>query len=146
MILSHTRDPISFRMMFTCIATLVVMSGSSVEATGKHSGSPHPSTTRVVSRSSPHLQDRIITTFLTFLSPSTALVPENDRTTKLLDGLYKNAVLYGFSLVFTASIQTLQKHLDMYHVIFMMQIIFSLDFVYAYGAACVPFGTSVSVR
>jgi hypothetical protein len=63
MILSHTRDPISFRMMFTCIATLVVMSGSSVEATGKHSGSPHPSTTRVVSRSSPHLQDRIITTF-----------------------------------------------------------------------------------
>jgi hypothetical protein len=76
----------------------------------------------------------------------TALIPENGRTTELLDGLYKNAVLYGLGLVLTAGIQTLQKQLDLYHAIFVMQIIFSLDFVYAYGAACVPFMISVSGR
>ena len=39
----------------------------------------------------------------------------------------------------TVVIQTLQEQLDLYHAIFVMQIIFSLDFVYAYGAVCVPF-------
>jgi hypothetical protein len=76
----------------------------------------------------------------------TALIPENDRTTELLDGLYKNAVLYGLGLVLTTGIQTLQKQLDMYHAIFVMQIIFSLDFVYAYGAVCVPLMRSFSGR
>jgi hypothetical protein len=67
----------------------------------------------------------------------TALTPENECTTELLDGVYKNAVLYGLALVMTAVIQTLQKQLDLYHAIFVMQIIFSLDFVYAYGAVCI---------
>jgi hypothetical protein len=64
----------------------------------------------------------------------TALTPENEYTTELLDGVYKNAVLYGLALVMTAVIQTLQKQLDLYHAIFVMQVLFSLDFVYAYGA------------
>ena len=68
------------------------------------------------------------------------MTPENEHTTELLDGLYKNAILYGFSLVMTAVIQTIQKQLDLYHAIFVMQIIFSLDFVYAYGMAGVLFG------
>jgi len=50
-----------------------------------------------------------------------------------LDGLYKSSILYGLSLVMTVVIQTLQEQLDLYHAIFVMQIIFSLDFVYAYG-------------
>jgi hypothetical protein len=68
----------------------------------------------------------------------TALTPEGKYTTELLDGVYKNAVLYGLALVMTAVIQTLQTQLDLYHAIFVMQIIFSLDIVYAYGAGCIP--------
>lgn len=63
----------------------------------------------------------------------TAITPENDHTDELLDGLYKNSVINGLSLVITAVIQTMQKQLDLYHAIFVMQIIFSLNFVYAYG-------------
>ncbi|KAH8995055.1 hypothetical protein EDB86DRAFT_1208308 [Lactarius hatsudake] len=62
-----------------------------------------------------------------------SLIPENEITTELLDGLYENSVFYGLALVLTAVIQTLQHQLDLYHAIFVMQIIFSLDFVYAYG-------------
>ncbi|KAH9958815.1 hypothetical protein BC827DRAFT_1269263 [Russula dissimulans] len=62
-----------------------------------------------------------------------AMIPETPRTTELLDGLYQNSILYGLSLVITAVIQTLQEQLDLYHAIFVMQIIFSLNFVYAYG-------------
>jgi len=62
-----------------------------------------------------------------------AMIPETTRTTELLDGLYQNSVFYGLSLVITAVIQTLQEQLDLYHAIFVMQIIFSLNFVYSYG-------------
>jgi hypothetical protein len=68
-----------------------------------------------------------------------AFTPEDEHTSELLDGLYKSSILYGLSLVMTVVIQTLQEQLDLYHAIFVMQIIFSLDFVYAYGAVCVPF-------
>jgi hypothetical protein len=54
-----------------------------------------------------------------------------------LDGLYKNSVINGLSLVITAVIQTIEQQLDLYHAIFVMQIIFSLNFVYGYGMACV---------
>jgi hypothetical protein len=69
----------------------------------------------------------------------TALTPENGNfdTGELLDGIYKNSVINGLSLVITAIVQTLQKQLDLYHAIFVMQIIFSLNFVYAYGMICV---------
>ncbi|KAI0296550.1 hypothetical protein B0F90DRAFT_1023215 [Multifurca ochricompacta] len=71
----------------------------------------------------------------------TALIPENEHTTELVDGLYENSVFYGLGLVITAVIQTLQNQLDLYHAIFVMQIIFSLDFVYAYGTFCVHSST-----
>ena len=67
----------------------------------------------------------------------TALTPENGRTDELLDGLYKNSVINGLSLVITAVIQTIEKQLDLYHAIFVMQIIFSLNFVYGYGMICI---------
>jgi len=63
----------------------------------------------------------------------TAITPENGHTDELLDGLYTNSVINGLSLVITAVIQTMEKQLDLYHAIFVMQIIFSLNFVYAYG-------------
>jgi hypothetical protein len=66
------------------------------------------------------------------------LTPENAYTAELLDGLYKYAVLYGLALVMTAVIQTLQEQLDLYHAIFVMQITFSLEFVYAYGTFFIP--------
>jgi len=62
-----------------------------------------------------------------------SLIPETELTTELLDGLYENSVFLGLGLVITAVIQTIQGQLDLYHAIFVMQIIFSLDFVYAYG-------------
>jgi len=62
-----------------------------------------------------------------------SLIPETELTTELLDGLYENSVFLGLGLVITAVIQTAQGQLDLYHAIFVMQIIFSLDFVYAYG-------------
>jgi len=62
-----------------------------------------------------------------------SLIPETELMTELLDGLYENSVFLGLGLVITAVVQTLQNQLDLYHAIFVMQIIFSLDFVYAYG-------------
>ncbi|KAN0130049.1 hypothetical protein V8E53_012203 [Lactarius tabidus] len=61
------------------------------------------------------------------------LVPDTELTTELLDGIFENAVFLGLSLVITAVIQTIQGQLDLYHAIFVMQFIFYLDFVYAYG-------------
>jgi hypothetical protein len=54
-----------------------------------------------------------------------------------LDGIYTNSVINGLGLVITAVVQTIEKQLDLYHAIFVMQIIFSLNFVYAYGVFCV---------
>jgi hypothetical protein len=74
-----------------------------------------------------------VTILLTAITPET----RNGHTDELLDGLYKNSVINGLSLVITAVIQTMQKQLDLYHAIFVMQIIFSLNFVYAYGMFCI---------
>ncbi|KAI0246905.1 hypothetical protein BJV78DRAFT_1157561 [Lactifluus subvellereus] len=62
-----------------------------------------------------------------------ALIPENEHTSEVVNDLYENSVFYGLALVLTAVIQTLQEQLDLYHAIFVMQIIFSLNFVYDYG-------------
>ena len=67
----------------------------------------------------------------------TAITPENGHTDELLDGLYKNSVINGLGIVITAVIQTMQKQMDLYHAIFVMQIIFSLKFIYAYGMLCI---------
>jgi hypothetical protein len=48
-----------------------------------------------------------------------------------------NSVINGLGLVITAVVQTMQGQLDLYHAIFVMQIIFSLSFVFAYGMLCV---------
>jgi hypothetical protein len=61
------------------------------------------------------------------------LIPETERTSEVVNDLYENSVFYGLALVLTAVIQTLQKQLDLYHAIFVMQIIFALNFVYDYG-------------
>ena len=52
---------------------------------------------------------------------------------ELLDRLYKNSIIYGLGLAMITVIQTLQDQLDLYHAIFAMQVIFSLNFVYAFG-------------
>ena len=72
-----------------------------------------------------------------------SLIPETELTTELLDGLYENAIFLGFGLVITAVIQTIQGQLDLYHALFVMQIIFSLDFVYAFGARCIHSGIAL---
>jgi hypothetical protein len=65
------------------------------------------------------------------------LTPENEKMAQLVNRLYENSVFYGLALVLAAVIQTLQKQLDLYHAIFVMQIIFSLNFVYSYGVVFV---------
>jgi len=67
-----------------------------------------------------------------------ATIPEAASTTELVRMLYKNSVYYGLALVFTAVIQTGQGKMDLYHALFVMQIIFSLNWVYSYGmfSAC----------
>ena len=69
-----------------------------------------------------------------------SFIPETELTTELLDGLYENAIFLGLGLVITAVIQTIQGQLDLYHALFVMQIIFSLDFVYGFGARCIHSG------
>ncbi len=66
-----------------------------------------------------------------------SLTPENKYTSELLDELYKNSVINGLGLVITAVIQTIEKQLDLYHAIVVMQILFSLSFVYTYGMVCI---------
>jgi hypothetical protein len=65
-----------------------------------------------------------------------ATIPEAASTTELVRMLYENSVYYGLALVFTAVIQTGQGQMDLYHALFVMQIIFSLNWVYSYGAFC----------
>jgi hypothetical protein len=67
-----------------------------------------------------------------------ALTPETWHTDDFLVGIYRNSIINGFSLVITAVVQTMQKKLDLYHAMFVMQIIFSLNFIYGYGMLCVP--------
>ncbi|KAF8470320.1 hypothetical protein DFH94DRAFT_216614 [Russula ochroleuca] len=62
-----------------------------------------------------------------------ALIPENEYTDELLDGIYKSSVIYGLSLIITAIVQTVQEQLDLYHAIVVLQITICLSVVYAYG-------------
>jgi hypothetical protein len=68
----------------------------------------------------------------------TAFIPKNEYTTELLDGLYLNAILYGLGLVMTAVIQSMQHQLNLYHAVYVMHNLLSLEFVYACGTFCVP--------
>ena len=62
-----------------------------------------------------------------------------------MDRLYESSVFYGLSLVITTTIHTLQKKLDFYHTIVVMQIIFYLDLIYACGAGFIHSGNTLTV-
>ena len=81
-----------------------------------------------VDSSTPQVRANFYATIL-----SIALTPENDDTVELTNRLYEVCAFYGFALVLTAVIQTGKRQLDLYHAIFVMQIIFTLDFVYING-------------
>ncbi|KAI9435552.1 hypothetical protein H4582DRAFT_1970342 [Lactarius indigo] len=52
---------------------------------------------------------------------------------ELLDSLYLNAVFYGLALLITALVQTIQRQLDLYHAIVVMQVVLSLQFLHGFG-------------
>ena len=62
-----------------------------------------------------------------------ALIPANEYTDEVLDGIYKSSVIYGLSLIITAIVQTAQDQLDLYHAIIVLQISICLNVVYLYG-------------
>ncbi|KAH9017850.1 hypothetical protein EDB84DRAFT_1581680 [Lactarius hengduanensis] len=63
----------------------------------------------------------------------TALIPQKGYTDELLDSLYLNAIFYGLALLITALVQTIQRQLDLYHAIIVMQVILSLQFLHGFG-------------
>ncbi|KAH9029243.1 hypothetical protein EDB85DRAFT_1535791 [Lactarius pseudohatsudake] len=63
----------------------------------------------------------------------TALIPQKKYTDDLLDSLYLNAIFYGLALLITALVQTIQRQLDLYHAIIVMQVILSLQFLHGFG-------------
>ncbi|KAH9002861.1 hypothetical protein EDB83DRAFT_2468442 [Lactarius deliciosus] len=63
----------------------------------------------------------------------TALIPQKEYTDELLDSLYLNAIFYGLALLITALVQTIQRQLDLYHAIIVMQVILSLQFLHGFG-------------
>lgn len=67
----------------------------------------------------------------------TALIPPSESTTELLDSLYLNAIFYGLAILITALVQTIQRQLDLYHAIIVMQLMLSLQFLHGFGAICV---------
>jgi len=95
----------------TCIATSVVISGCSTEATGRCSGTSHLSTTRVVSRSSLHLRGWIITTLLTLSgSPSvrSATHPHLSLPTPINDPKRAGVFLLTIPLAFLSAIHSIR--------------------------------------
>ncbi|KAH9167476.1 hypothetical protein EDB89DRAFT_2074821 [Lactarius sanguifluus] len=62
-----------------------------------------------------------------------ALIPQNTYTTELLDSLYMNAIFYGFALLITVLVQTIQGQLDLYHAIFVMHMLVCLTVLHIYG-------------
>ena len=48
------------------------------------------------------------------------LIPDSDKTTKLLDDLSMNEIVYSLAILIIALVQTFQGQLDLYHVIIVM--------------------------
>lgn len=67
------------------------------------------------------------------------LTPEKEYTEELLSGIYKNSVINGLGLLFTAVIQTVQGRLDLYHAIVLIYILIFLIFVIMFGMYLRPF-------
>jgi len=63
----------------------------------------------------------------------TALIPQSKSTTELLNSLYLNAIFYGLAILITAFVQTIQRQLDLYHAIIVMQMILSLLLLHGFG-------------
>ncbi len=49
-----------------------------------------------------------------------------------------NAIFYGFALLITVLVQTIQGQLDLYHAIFVMHMLLCLTVLHIYGMTCVP--------
>jgi len=67
------------------------------------------------------------------------LTREKEYTKELLSGIYKNSVINGLGILFTAVIQTLQGKLDLYHAIVVMYILFFFNIVFLFGMYLRPF-------
>ncbi len=50
-----------------------------------------------------------------------------------MSGIYKNSVINGLGILFTAVIQTVQGKLDLYHAIVVMYILFFFNIVFLFG-------------
>jgi len=59
----------------------------------------------------------------------TAVIPRRRSTEKLLDALNANAGVTGFALLIAAIIQTFQGRLDLYHAIFVLNIVYFLGLI-----------------
>jgi hypothetical protein len=74
-----------------------------------------------------------------FSHHDTILTREKNYMEELLCGIYKNSVINGLGLLFTAIIQTVQGKLDLYHAIVVTHILFFFDFIFPCGMYLRPF-------
>ena len=51
-----------------------------------------------------------------------------------------NAVFYGFAIVITVLVQTIQGQLDLYHAVFVVHLLACLSGFQVYGMTCIPLG------
>ncbi|KAI9440676.1 hypothetical protein H4582DRAFT_1487001 [Lactarius indigo] len=78
-----------------------------------------------------------INLYVTILLSAIVLPPPKDEegpTTDLLDDLFVNSIFYGLAVLITAVVQTIQKQLDLYHALFVTQVLISLVLLHLYGA------------
>ncbi|KAH8983150.1 hypothetical protein EDB86DRAFT_260327 [Lactarius hatsudake] len=75
--------------------------------------------------------------YVTILLSAIVLPPpegEEGPTTDLLDDLFANSIFYGLAVLITAVVQTIQKRLDLYHALFVTQVLICLVLLHLYGA------------
>ncbi|KAH9000440.1 hypothetical protein EDB92DRAFT_1831305 [Lactarius akahatsu] len=75
--------------------------------------------------------------YVTILLSAIVLPPpegEEGPTTDLLDDLFANSIFYGLAVLITAVVQTIQKQLDLYHALFVTQVLICLVLLHLYGA------------
>ncbi|KAH9167475.1 hypothetical protein EDB89DRAFT_122688 [Lactarius sanguifluus] len=75
--------------------------------------------------------------YVTILLSAIVLPPPEGKegpTTDLLDDLFTNSIFYGLAVLITAVVQTIQKRLDLYHALFVTQVLICLVLLHLYGA------------